>query len=137
METNQYDIGMQEDFDNMTEDISHVVLIKNRTNYLNYEGQEADYDDADSNTVDKQYTEPVEEYMFLQELSTKHEMVQAGQLNVGDVRIVAKSDSIIEEESIVIDQNNEYKITELTRTGGMNNSVTISIIAYGKKQPKR
>lgn len=137
MNTNQYDVGIQEDFDNMTEDISHIVKIKNRIDYLNYEGQETDYSDSDSEVVDKQYTEPIEEYMFVQELNSKHEMVTSGQLSVGDVRIVAKSNSIIQEESIIIDGDVEYKIIEFTKTGGMSNSAVMSIVAFGKKQPKR
>ena len=137
MMTNQYDVGIQEDFDNMTGDIGHTVLIKNRANYLDYTGNETDYDDADGTTVDKQYTTPIEEIMFIQELNSKNEMVQSGQLSVGDVRIVAKSNSIIQAESIIEDSGNEYKIIELTKIGGMNNSNIMAIIAHGKKLPKR
>jgi hypothetical protein len=137
MNTNQYDVGIQEDFDNMTEDIAHPVKIKNRINHLSYEGQETDYEESDGTEVDKQYTDPIEEYMLVQELNSKNEMVQAGQLSVGDVRIVAKSNSIIEEESVVTDNDNDYKIIELTRTRGMSNQVIMSIVAFGKKLPKR
>ena len=137
MQINQFDVGIQMDFDNMTEDISHIVLIKNRSDYLNHEGQETDYTDGDGNIIDKQYTTPIEEYMFLQELNSKHEMVQSGRLSVGDVRVLAKSNSIIQEESIILDNGNEYKIIELTKTGGMNNLIIMSVIAYGKKLPLR
>jgi len=137
MDTNQFDVGIQEDFDNMTEDIGHIVSIKNRANYLSYEGQESDYTDSHGETVEKQFTEPVLEVVFIQELNSKHEVVQSGQLNVGDVRIVAKSNSIIQEESIVTDNGAEYKVVELTKTGGMSNSIVMSIVAHGKKLPQR
>ena len=135
--TNQYDAGIQEDFDNMTDDIGHPVMIQNRVDYLDNAGQESDYIDIDGNEVDQQYTQPVEEIMFVQEMNSKNEMVQSGKFAVGDVRIVAKSNSIIKEESLITDGNTQYKIIEYTKTGGMNNSYIMSIVAYGKKLPKR
>lgn len=137
MNTNQYDVGIQQDFDNMTLDISHSVTIFKRTDYLDYEGQESYQDNPDGTIHNPQYDEGTEEYAFVQELDTKHEMVQSGQMNVGDVRIVFPSTSTVSEECIVNDNGVDYKILSYTKTGGMSNSAIMSIVAYGKKLPGR
>ena len=46
--TEQYDIGMREDFDNMTEDLGREVTIYTREEVLTYEGQSGE----DSNNKD-------------------------------------------------------------------------------------
>ena len=134
---NQYDVGIQQDFDNMTLDISHLITIYKRINFLNSEGQESYQDDPDGLVNDPQYDSGTEEYAYVQELDTQHEMVQSGQLDVGDVRIVFPSTSTVTPECIVVDNNIQYKIITYTKTSGMNNQIVMSIVAHGKRLPGR
>jgi len=126
-----YDEGLREDFDNMTEELSggRKVMVYPRKNTLNYEGQEG---------TDSGRGEGSEEVVFLQELDTTHETPDSGIMYVGDVRFTFKSDSIAEEEGTVVDGDVEYKILELTKTKNMSDrNLIIDIRAFGKKLPKR
>jgi len=135
---NQYDVGLAQDFDNMTTDIGHYITVYNRKNDLSYEAQETNDESPDGeDNPYNQYEEPYEEIAYLQELDTKHEMVHSGQLNVGDVRVVLKANSEVKEEALIQDNNVQYKVIKLTRVGGMTNSVPIWIIAWGQKLPFR
>ncbi len=124
-----YDIGIQEDFDNMTDELGYsTVEVYLRDTSLNYEGQE-----GDGSTTEN----VVRELAFLQELDSTHEMVATGQLNMGAVRITFKSDSIVEEECYIKKNSNTYKIIRLTKVRGMKNDRVLYIIAYGNKVPNR
>lgn len=125
---NQFDVGAQQDFDSMTEELGTVIEIYRRKYDINYEGQE------DENTKNRQV---VLETAFLQELDTKHEMVNSGQFSVGDVRIVFQSNTVANEECQILANDNLYKVLNLTYVKGMNNGVILYVKGYGKKLPKR
>ena len=129
--TEQYDIGMREDFDNMTEDLGREVTIYTREEVLTYEGQSGE----DSNN--KKYG--TKEIAFIQPLDETHEMVASGQLNVGDVRFMFKADTIAKEEFIVSpdDGKTAYKILTITRPEGMANDIPVYVKGYGKIIPDR
>lgn len=123
-----YDKGIMEDFDNMTEELGTTVEVFTRNYDLTHESQEGT--DTENMTGKK-------EKAFIQELETKHEVVASGQFSVGDVRIIFQHDSIVEEECQVLWKGAYYKVLNLTKTSGMNNDVIMDIKAFGKKLPGR
>ena len=126
---NVLDIGLQEDFDNMTADLGTDDIIINLREYsITHEGQEGE------NSVDGfKYQETA----AIQELDSKHEVVASGQLDVGDVRVTLKHDTIAKEEAFIEWNNALYKIITITKVRGMNNNVITHVVAHGKKVPKR
>lgn len=125
---NQFDVGAQQDFNSMTEELGTVIEVYRRKYDINYEGQE---DEATKNR------QVVLETAFLQELDTKHEMVNSGQFSVGDVRIVFQSNTVANEECQIMANDSLYKVLNLTYVKGMNNGVILYVKGYGKKLPKR
>ena len=125
---NNYDVGAKEDFDNMTDELGHEVTVYVRNDTLNYEDQQSDIDFYDNGTT---------ETVFMQELNSTHEVVQAGQMDVGDVKFTFKADSKAGEEGKVSTNNRNYKILKLTTVRGMNNDEILFIKAFGKKLPNR
>jgi len=127
---NRFDIGMQEDFNNMTEELGREVLVYPRVDELTYEGQEDENSGRGTG---------VTEVVFLQELDTQHEMIASGEMKVGDVRFTFKSDSIAEEEGYVSPDSGTtfYKILQFTKVRNQNNNVISYIKAFGKKVPNR
>lgn len=126
--TNQYDVGAQEDFNAMTDDLGRELLVYPKKDDLNYEGQEDTSSGLDT---------PVTEIVFLQELDSSHEVVVAGQFDVGDVRLLFKSATVAEEEGYVYANGLWYKILKLTIVKGMSNDVVLYAKAFGKKVPGR
>ena len=125
---NLYDQGMQEDFNNMTIELGTEISIYSKTYSETYEGQEG------SSTVDgTKYTETAS----IQEIDAKHEMVASGQLDVGDVVVTLKSDTIAQEEGYIDWQGNRYKLLTITKVRGMKNDVVTHVVARGKKVPGR
>ena len=128
MTTNfQFSAGAREDFDNMTSEIGKSVLVKTRNDVLNYEGQEG---------TSSGYSTGTYEIVFIQELDSQNEMLAAGELQTGDVKFHFKSDSVAEEEGVVVWNTNNYKIITLTEVSGENDEI-IYIKAYGKKLANR
>lgn len=129
MVNNRYDVGLQEDFDNMTKDLGRKVLVYPRDDELTYEGQ----------TSGNIEGVPVSEIVFLQEIDEENEMVASGQLSVGDVRFTFLHNTIAEEEGFVSPDSGVtfYKILKLTRVGNMQNNEKIFTKGFGKKIPKR
>ena len=127
---NRFDIGMQEDFDNMTTELGREVTVYPRADVLTYESQES---------TDSGLGDGVTEVVFLQELDSEHEMVASGQMNVGDVRFEFLSDSSVEEEGYVSPDTGttNYKVLKLTKVKNQTNNVIIRIKAFGKKVPNR
>lgn len=127
---NQFDVGMQQDFDNMTLDLGRDCLVYSRDDDLDYSGQEDENSGLKIGTT---------EVIFLQELDTKHEMIASGQMNVGDVRFAFQHNTIAEEEGYVSpdDGKTMYKIIHLTKVCGMNNNEITYVKAFGKKVPGR
>ena len=123
----QYAAGMQEDFDNMTSELGRNVTVQTRDDDLNYEG----YEDTSSG-----WSAGVTETVYIQELDTENEMVAAGELSVGDVRLVFKNDSVAEEEGIVVDGTINYKIIDFTKVKGEDGTV-LYVKAHGKKLANR
>ena len=128
MVNNQFDKGIQEDFDNMTYELGHEVTVYPRSFDLNYEGQE----DTSSG-----FSTGMTEIAFIQILDEEHEMVQSGQLNIGDVRFTFQNDTIAEEEGKVIANGQEYKILKLTKIRGQSNEAILYVKGTGKKIPNR
>lgn len=127
---NQFDVGMQEDFDNMTYELGREVTVYPRSDDLTYEGQE---DTASGLGTG------VTEVVFLQELDTQHEMIAAGQMDIGDVRFAFQNDTIAEEEGYVSPDGGTtlYKILKLTYVKNQTNNVISYVKAFGKKIPNR
>ena len=126
---NQFDIGMQEDFNNMTQELGREVTVYPRSNDLTYEGQEDTASGLGSG---------VTEVVFLQELDTEHEVIASGQMDVGDVRFTFKDDTVAEEEGYVSpDGTIMYKILRLTKVRNQTNNVISYVKAFGKKVPNR
>ena len=130
MMNNQFDTGMQEDFDNMTFDLGREVLVYPRSDTITYESQQAEEEFLKTG---------VSEVVFLQELDTTHQMVQSGQMNVGDARFTFQHDSVAAEEGYVSPDGGKtmYKILQLTYVRGQTNDVISYIKAVGKKVPNR
>ena len=129
---NEWDNGLQEDFDNMTYDLGREVLVFPKKIHLDYAGQE----DTDSGIQDT-YAEGKTEVVFIQELDTQHETIKSGVMAVGDVRFTFLSNSIIEEEGFVFTNSKWYKVIQLTKVNGMSNDAILYIKAFGKKVPYR
>jgi len=98
---NQFDVGAQQDYDAMTEELGSEISVYLKKYDLGYEGQEGE---------DSKNRPAVKEIAFLQELDTKHEMVNSGQLSVGDVRISFKSDTVANEECQILANGKTYKV---------------------------
>jgi len=127
---NQFDVGMEEDFNNMTYELGREVLVYTRDDVLTYEAQEGTGSGLNTG---------VTEVVFLQELDSQHEMVASGEMKVGDVRFTFQSDSIVEEEGYVSpdDGITQYKVLSLTKVKGQTNDTVTYIKAFGKKIPNR
>jgi len=128
---NQYDVGMQQDFDAMTTDIGRLMWIYPRNDTLSHEGQTSDETEF--------YQNAREEIIFLQELDTEHEVVASGQMDVGDVRFTFKHDSIAAEEGFVTPDEGTtiYKILKITKVRNQSNNEILWIKGYGRKVPQR
>jgi len=121
---NNWDKGIQQDFDNMTAELGTSVSILKKdvvNTRIRTEGSQSHFNTA------------VTETAVVQELNSEHEMVQIGQLNVGDVRFTFQSDSVIAEEDEVTKNSLTYKVIKLTKVRGFNNDVVTHITAFGKK----
>lgn len=127
---NNWDSGMQEDYDNMTRELGRECYVYPRNFIESYEGQESSSSYLGT---------AVSEIVFLQELDSEHELDSSGQFNVGDVRFTFLSDSIVEEESLISPDKGEtyYKVLKLTKVKGMTNDKIVSIKGFGKKLPNR
>lgn len=131
MVSNQYDVGAQQDFDNMTKELAGETTagIYTRDPTASYEG----FETADGYPDTPTATETV----FMQELDSTHEMVASGQLDTGDVRFTFLNDSIVTEEAKVTCNSNNYKVLKLTKVRNMSNNIVLYIKAFGKKVPGR
>jgi len=125
---NNWDEGLQEDFDFMTLELGREVDVYKKDYEMTYEGFENE--NTDLSLVSK-------EIVFLQELNSTHEVVLSGQLNVGDVRFTFQSDTEAEEEGYVKANGNTYRIQTITRVRGMTNDKILYVKAFGKKIPNR
>jgi len=127
---NNWDIGIQEDFNNMTTELGRECLIYSRINVLTYESQEGEGSGL---------APGIKEIVFLQELDSTHEMVQAGQMDVGDLRFEFLSDSIVEPECYVSPDEGitMYKILKITKVQNQSNNAVLYIKGLGKKVPNR
>jgi len=127
---NRWDVGIQEDFNNMTKDLGRECTVYPRDDDLTYEGQEDTSSGLGTGVI---------EIVFLQELDTEHEMIAQGQMDVGDVRFAFLSDSIVEEEGYVSPDSGTtmYKVLKLTKVRNQQNNVIEYIKAFGKKVPNR
>jgi len=127
---NQFDIGMQQDFDNMTDDLSlgKDITVYPRDNSLTYEGFEGTSSGLGTG---------VKETCFLQEVNQTNEAVAAGILNVGDVKITFKANTTAEEEGYVVANGVNYKLIALTKVRGQSNEHMIYVMGYGKRVPNR
>lgn len=125
-----YSDGMKEDYDNMTLEMSRLFRVYPRDNYHNYEGQQA------ADEVKDTYKE---EYVFVQETETKHEVVESGQFSVADVKMNFQHNSSVEEESVLQEvggQKRRYKVLTLTKVEGPDGSI-VYIKAFGRKLPDK
>lgn len=130
MKTNNWDKGLQEDYNNMTKELGRLVLVYPRVDELTYEGQSGE----ESGMEPGQY-----EYVFLQELDSEHEVIASGQMDVGDVRFTFQHDSVVEEEGYVSpdEGNTLYKVLRITKVRNQTNNEVIYIKAFGRKLPRR
>lgn len=125
---NNWDQGLMEDFDNMTQELGREVKVYKR--YLEFTHDEFE----NENTGEQEYRT---ETAFVQELDSNSEALASGILSVGDVRFLFKSDSIAEPEGYVIEGDTKYKIIEVSYIKGQSNNSILYIKAYGKKVPNR
>ena len=125
---NQWDFGMQEDFNWMTYELGREVTVYPRNDVLTYGGQEGEASGLGTG---------VKEIVFLQELRAEHEVVRSGQFDVGDVRFVFRHDSIAEEEGYVKTNDKSYKILTLTKVSGQTNNQIMGVIGFGRKVANR
>ena len=125
---NNYDIGGQEDFDNMTSELGTQVEVYLKDPILTSEGQES---------VLSGYVGPYTETMFIQELGSTHQVGAEGQFELGDLRIAALSGTRLVPEAIIYANSNYYKIMELTYIEGMSNKAILAVSAIGRKIPQR
>ncbi len=135
MNTN-YDEGVQKDFNNMTTELGKERQVLTRDEVLTYEGFEGDSNDIPGEPMSAKGMGRME-VVQLQELDSKNEIVTSGLFKVGDVKFTFLSDSIVEEDSYVLDNGKVYKVLELTKYKGMGNDIITDIRAFGKKLPNR
>ena len=123
---NQFDVGMQEDFNNMTLELGREVYVYPRDDELTHEGQEG---------TDSGLEDPVTEVVFVQELDSEHEMVASGQLDVGDVRMTFLHNSIVEIEGYVSPDKGTsmFKVLTITKVMNQSNNAVVYIKAFGKR----
>jgi len=125
---NQYDTGIQQDFDNMTEELGTEFTIYHQDYSSTYEGQEGE-------KTEDGYK--YKETGSIQELDSKHEVVASGEFNVGDLRVTLKHNTIAKPEAYIEWNSSLYKIINLTKARGLRNDVITHVVAYGKKVPNR
>ena len=127
---NYWDNQMQEDFNNMTYELGRSCTVYPRDDDLTYEGQE----DTSSGLGTG-----VSETVFLQELDSEHEVITAGQMDVGDVHMTFRHDTVAVEEGYVSPDSGTtlYKILRITKVKNQNNNVITYVKAFGKKVPNR
>ena len=144
---NQYDAGLKEDFNNMTSELGRTIIIYPRRSTLGHDSFEVLTFDQDNIfgplsggigfPITFSSSIQTEEIAFIQELNAENEVVKSGELSVGDLRCVFKADSIAEEEGLILDNSNLYKISNITYVRGFGNDIITEIKAKGKKIPKR
>ncbi len=127
---NNWDFGLQQDFDIMTKELGREIIIFLRDDILTSEGQRTEEELALTGIV---------EVAFCQELDSTHEMIASGLMEVGDVKFQFLSNSCVEEEALVTPDEGItfYKVIKLTKVKNQNNNQVILIKAYGKKIPNR
>ena len=125
---NRYDVGIQQDFDNMTEELATNITVAPRSVELTYEGQEDTNSNAGTAVTDR---------ASIVELNSQHEMVAEGQMNVGDLIVTFKANSTVEEESKITWNGATYKILSLDKPRGLQNNIITHIVGRGKKIPSR
>jgi hypothetical protein len=125
---NNYDIGAQVDFDNMTKELGTIVDVYIKDPFLSSEGQESH---------GTQFNGPYKEIMFIQELGTTHQVGAEGQFELGDLRVIALSGTKLIPEAVIEYCNKFYKIMELTYVEGMSNGAILSVSAIARKIPGR
>lgn len=125
---NQFDKGIQEDFNNMTEELGTKFKVYSKEYSDTHEGQEGE--DTESGFSK-------EEIGSIQELDSKHEVVASGQFDVGDLRVTLKHDTIAKEEGYIEWNDSLYKLLTITKVRGLNNDVITHVVAHGKKVPGR
>ena len=130
-----YAAGAQEDFNNMTKEMGKEVFVMPRKESLEYEGYEGEERNVTDNPMSAKSIIGKKETVFLQELNSKHEVIQAGLFKLGDVRFNFLSNSSVEEEGYVIDGKKTYKVLRLTKYE--DGDTITDIRAYGKKMPNR
>lgn len=125
---NNFDLGMAEDFDVMTYELAREVKVYSRQNVLDYNEMEGD---------ESALGDGVTEVVYVQPLDETHEMINSGQMNIGDVKLIFQSTSIAEPEGYIIDNDVWYKIIKLTKARGQTHDNVIEIKAFGKIVPRR
>jgi len=126
---NEFDFGMQEDFDNMTSELGNAtVVIRLKQTVKNRFGQEVD---------GSTYSSPIIETAIVQPIDEKNEILATGAYQIGDVEMTFKSDSVIAEEALVYLNDEEYKAIDITKVRSFNNNLITHITCFGKKIPKR
>lgn len=140
---NQYDVGMTQDFDNMTHELGEQITLVARNAIESYDGSEGIYTDPilfgtigigfpilfSRSASDGSFTE----IAFVQPLKAEHEMVKSGQLDIGDIRCFFKSDTKVSEDYFIIHNDGWFKLLELKIVRGMSNDSIIYVRAFGKK----
>jgi len=124
----RFDVGIQEDFDNMTDEAGIEVTVQTRTEVLTHESQEASGSGYTGGTI---------EIAAFFEFNTEHQQVQSGEFKVGDAKFTFKSDSLAEEEGRVLVGSNIYKILKIDRVTGLVANSIVSVTAMGVKIDNR
>lgn len=127
---NNFDLGLQEDFDRMTDELAYgrYVIVHPRLTVLTSDSEDGIGTGLDTGT---------QETVAVQEIDTGNEAFKAGIMDIGDVHLTFRSDSIAEEEGYVVVDSVTYKILGLTKVNGQTNNSILYIKAQGKKVPFR
>jgi len=125
---NNYDVGLEEDFNNMTLELGTEITIYPRDFQLGVNGQE----------IEKScWKKGIQEIGVVNILGEKDEAVAAGFLEVGDASIVLFGNTIAKVEDVVKKNNKYFKIIKITPIDGFNNDITVSNTARAVKLSNR
>jgi len=140
---NQYDVGMQTDFDNMTHELGQSITFESRERAQSYDNFETFTDPRAFGIPPDGIGFPIffllpqgvsyTEIAFIQPLKAEHEVVKAGELDIGDIKCLFKSDSNIAEEYLIFYEGATFKVQEVTIVRGLSNDKIAYIKAFGKK----
>jgi len=123
---NRWDIGIQEDLDNMTTELGRNCRIYLKSFVLDAAEQEAEPSNRDNF---------IEEIVMLQELKLENKLIISGAMEVGTVKFTFLANTKIKTEAVVSPDEGitKYKVIKLDIIRNQSNNTILEVKGYGKR----